>query len=385
LDPGVERAFVVLADQPWLPLAALEGLSQQPLDPGRPIVVPTYDRDGGRNPVLLERAAFALVATTSGNQGLGPWLADHPDVVREVAIPGVAVNPDVDTPADLRVLAERAWADQVAANADQVERIREVPDGADFYAPVTSLFRADPRRTDEPALEALLGLVEPADVWLDIGAGAGRYALPIAVALAPSGGSVVALDPSASMLRILRETAQAHGIDNVQAVHGRWPLADAPGSPTFQADVALIAHVGYDIAAIGPFLDSMEASARRQCIALLMERQPAAVADVFWPPVHGQPRERLPALPEFVDLLRARGRTPEVRWFEREVRLFGSSDELEGFVRRQLWIAPGSQADARFRAAFERLVEIDPDGRVGPRDQRPIPLGIVSWLPPERR
>ena len=68
---------------------------------------------------------------------------------------------------------EAAWAERVRANRDQVDQIREVPDH-DFYAPVSSLFVADPRRTGEEALEALLTLIEPGDRWLDIGAGAGR-------------------------------------------------------------------------------------------------------------------------------------------------------------------------------------------------------------------
>jgi cyclopropane fatty-acyl-phospholipid synthase-like methyltransferase len=70
------------------------------------------------------------------------------------------------------------WAARVRANRDQAERFREQTEGADFYAPVASAFRADPRRTDEPALEMLLGLVRPGDTWLDIGSGAGRYAMP---------------------------------------------------------------------------------------------------------------------------------------------------------------------------------------------------------------
>ena len=100
----------------------------------------------------------------------------------------VAANPDIDTRADLVALLEASWAARVRANAEQVDRFREVPDGTDFYAPVTGLFRADPTRTDEPALDALLRLVRPGERWLDIGAGAGRYALPLARALAPSGG-----------------------------------------------------------------------------------------------------------------------------------------------------------------------------------------------------
>ena len=67
---------------------------------------------------------------------------------------------------------EDAWAERVRANREQVDQVREVPD-RDFYAPVSSLFVADPRRTGEEALDALIDLAEPEDRWLDIGAGRG--------------------------------------------------------------------------------------------------------------------------------------------------------------------------------------------------------------------
>ena len=108
------------------------------------------------------------------------------------------------------------------------------------------------------------------------------------------------------MLDGLREIAAEHGIENVRPVEARWP---PPDPSTFAADVALIAHVGYDIEAIGPFLDAMESVAGRLCVAMLMERQPSSIADVCWPPVHGEARVPLPALPEFIELLaRARPR-----------------------------------------------------------------------------
>jgi hypothetical protein len=125
----------------------------------------------------------------------------------------------------------------------------------------------------------------------------------------------------------------------------------------------------------------MEASARRRCVAVLMERQPASVADPCWPPVHGEARVALPALPEFVELLEAMGRTVSVERLEREPRRFESREELEGFLRRQLWTRPGSAADRRFQAALDDLVEVDADGRVGLVDQRPMPIGIVTWSP----
>ncbi len=284
----------------------------------------------------------------------------------------------MDTRDDLVRLLEVAWAERVRANNAQVDRFREVPDATDFYAPVSSLFHADPTRTDEPALASLLRLVLPGETWLDIGAGAGRYALPIALALAPSGGAVVAVDPSAGMLDGLRSIAAEYAIDNVRVVEGRWPAVAPDAGP---ADVALIAHVSYDIAAIGPFVTAMEMAARRLCVAVLMERQPSSIADVCWPPVWGEARVPLPALPEFVELLRARGREPSIERLEREPRRFASRGELEGFLRRQLWVEPGGAADRRFLDALEPLLVIDAEGRAGLVDQRPLPIGIVTWDP----
>ena len=55
---------------------------------GRPFVVPVYADERGRNPVLLRRPAFGLVAEATGDRGLGPVLAAHPDLVAEVAVDG---------------------------------------------------------------------------------------------------------------------------------------------------------------------------------------------------------------------------------------------------------------------------------------------------------
>jgi SAM-dependent methyltransferase len=230
-------------------------------------------------------------------------------------------------------------------------------------------------------LDALLRLVRPGETWLDIGAGAGRYALPIALALAPSGGRVIALDASPGMLDALMELQSEHGVTDVEVIETRWPPADGGSLDRFAADVALIAHVGYDIEAIGPFVRSMEAVARRLCVAVLMERQPSSVADACWPPVHGEERVPLPALPEFVELLRARGHDPTVEMLSREPRRFASRDELAGFLRRQLWIEPRGAGEKRFQDALDALIVEDAEGGVGLRTQEPLPIGIVTWDP----
>jgi SAM-dependent methyltransferase len=271
---------------------------------------------------------------------------------------------------------EAAWAERVRANREQVDLVREVPDH-DFYAPVSSLFVADPRRTGEEALEALLALIEPGDRWLDIGAGAGRYALPLAIEVA----EVIAVEPSASMRNALRTGKAEHGLANIRIVAGVWPEAlDGLGDPPV-ADVAFIAHVGYDIEDIGPFVDAMDRAASRLCVAMLTDRSPASVADPFWPIVHGMERVPLPALPELAELLRARGRSTEIQRVERAPRTFDSFDGLATFLRRQLWIAPDGEKEQRFRAALSEMArERDDDGWT--LATPPVgSIGILTWSP----
>jgi SAM-dependent methyltransferase len=271
---------------------------------------------------------------------------------------------------------EAAWGERVRANREQVDRIREEPD-RDFYAPVSSLFVADPRRTGEEALDALLELAKPDDRWLDIGAGAGRYALPLATRVA----EVIAIEPSASMRNALRTGKEEHGQTNLRIVAGAWPAAlEGLGEPPV-ADIALIAHVGYDVEEIGPFIDAMERAASRLCVAMLTDQSPASVADPFWPIVHGMDRVPLPALPELVELLRARGRDTEIRRVERAPRTFDSFDGLATFVRRQLWIAEGGEKDQRFRAALVGMAkERDDDGWT--LASPPVgSIGILTWVP----
>jgi CTP:molybdopterin cytidylyltransferase MocA/ubiquinone/menaquinone biosynthesis C-methylase UbiE len=375
----LDAVVVALGDQPLVRPDVIAALVAAPLDATRPIVAPRYAGSTARNPLRLERDAEPLVAAATGDRGLGPFLDDRPELVRWLDVDGD--NPDVDTPADLARVAELAWADRVRRNRDQVDRFREEPDGKDFYASVSSIFRDDPDRQGDPVLEALRAHARPGDTWLDIGAGAGRYALPLARTVR----EVVALDPSPGMLDGLQAAMAEHGIDNVRVVPGRWPQALADNGSLADltpVDVALIAHVGYDVESIGPFLEAMERVASRECLAVLMERSPALIAEPFWPPLHGEPRIALPGLPAFVDLLRARGRNPEVTMLESSRRSWASRDEIEAYVRRQTWVAPGTAKDRRMQELIDDWLVTNDDGSVGLSVAEPLRVGLVAWRPP---
>jgi SAM-dependent methyltransferase len=267
-----------------------------------------------------------------------------------------------------REAALAAWAARVRANREQVELVREAS-AADFYAPVAGMFRADPRRTDEPTLETLRSLIEPTDTVLDIGAGGGRYALPLALLA----HEVIALEPSQGMRRVLQEGMAEYGIGNIQALDVRWPSQTLE----LQADVALMSHIGYDIEEIGPFLDAMEAASRRVCVAVLLSQPPPTEADRLWPMVHGVERATLPSLPEFLSLLLARGKLFEVHLVERSPQTYTETNQVLTWLRQQLWTAPGSEKDQKLeRVARERLQERD--GRYA-LSWDPVSIGVVTW------
>jgi hypothetical protein len=111
-----------------------------------------------------------------------------------------------------------------------------------------------------------------------------------------------------------------------------------------------------------------------------MERSPAVSAEPFWPPVHGEARVALPALPAFVDLLAARGRRPAVEVVEASRRRWATRDELERYVRRQTWVAPGSAKDQRMRELLDGWLSTTDDG-IELSVAEPLKVGVVAWEP----
>ena len=268
-----------------------------------------------------------------------------------------------------------AWAARVRANREQAARVREVPDGGDFYAPVAGMFVDDPRRSNDRTLDRLLEIARPGETWLDIGAGAGRYALPLAIRV----GEVIALDPSAGMLDALRGAMDRHGIGNVRLVHARWPMETGAATP--RADVTLIAHLGHDVEGIAAFIDALEAAAGRLCVAVMTERAPSASVGPFWEAVHGEEHVELPGLGEFLAILEADGRAPAVAFAPRPPRVFASRGALLAWLRNQLFVAPGSAADGRLRAEMDRRAVVAGDGSFRLGTVVEGRTGIATWEP----
>ncbi|WP_433246762.1 class I SAM-dependent methyltransferase [Streptosporangium sp. CA-135522] len=134
---------------------------------------------------------------------------------------------------------------------------------------------------------------------LDVGAGTGAASLP----LAGSMGELIAVDSSAGMLAELRSRADALGVP-VRTVEGRWPdvAAETPA-----ADVAVAAHVVYNVPDLAAFLTELSRHARRRVVLELTEHHPMSWLSPLWAHFHGLIRPERPTAHDVIAVAEALG------------------------------------------------------------------------------
>jgi SAM-dependent methyltransferase len=224
----------------------------------------------------------------------------------------------------------------------------------------------------DPFVRTLREALRPADTLLDVGAGAGRYCLPLAEAVA----RVTAVEPSAGMRARLAAEAAARGLHNVDIVASDWEAAAVEPH-----DVAFVANVLYFVPDAVPFLWKLDHSARRACFILHRVEERTAPLVPLWREIWGQEQPPQPAFLELYNLLFSIGIRPNARLVPRTFTArYDNLDQAVDEARENLAIAPGDHThDARIRA-FLAEVLVEHDGRLGfPHDAQ---LAIISWEKP---
>jgi SAM-dependent methyltransferase len=222
---------------------------------------------------------------------------------------------------------------------------------------------------DDPLFLRLRAVVRPEDTVLDVGAGAGRYALPLA-ALARR---VVAVEPSPAMRRHLEARIAGEGADNVAIVAAPWPEAE-----TGDADVTLCAHVVYGVREIAPFLRELDRRTRRVCLVAIRADQHPGLHELSRA-LFGEERVRQPALLDLYNALAEVGIIADVQIPPASGGFrFADHEAAAAHYRDRLRIPPASPTEARLRAILaERLVR-EADGRWRWPGRLPR-NAIVSW------
>jgi len=148
------------------------------------------------------------------------------------------------------------------------------------------------------ALARAAEALRPRGSLLDVGAGTGRYTLP----LARVAGRVTAVEPSAAMRSYLEASATERGLDNVTVVPEPWESARVEPH-----DVALVSHVLYPIADVVPFIRKVDAVSRLACVLVIRIEQLGAGIESLWTEVWGSARPPEPTFLDLFNLLYAMG------------------------------------------------------------------------------
>jgi 2-polyprenyl-3-methyl-5-hydroxy-6-metoxy-1,4-benzoquinol methylase len=267
----------------------------------------------------------------------------------------------------------RHWHDLVRAREEQWERLGIARPKGDYWTRRAPSFARFSRgvRSDDPVVERVLEQMPARDGRvLDVGAGAGRYAVP----LAEAGARVLALEPNAAMVEMLEREARGRDV-GVTVEQGEWPAAE---SRVGSADVVLCAHVVYPIAHVVPFIRALDRTAR--CAVVMVARLgqvDEALAHVF-EAVHGEPRVPMPNLPDLYNLLLQMGIPASVTLHPFETRWnFADADAAVADAGSRLGLVAGSAAWERMETAVRaRLVPRGDEVSLSPKQAY---QGVVWW------
>ena len=267
---------------------------------------------------------------------------------------------------DRMVLEEMAQAERVRSTAGRP---------ADFWQALAGRFRVSADARPDPAVDALAVLVGPGDRVIDVGAGGGRHAIP----LARRCREVIAVEPSPAMRAVLAEELSRQGVSNVRMVAATWEEARVEPAP-----LVFAAHVTYGVRPIEPFLRKLDATATRHAALVVMRDPPQSPIASFWQAVHGEARLRLPCRDELLAALAELAIVPDTTGLGPVLPVaLGTREEAIDLLRFRLLTGPGTPADARLLAVLDQLTE-ERDGLLYPRAPA-NEAWLLRWTPSRPR
>lgn len=238
------------------------------------------------------------------------------------------------------------------------------------YAPG---YRFDPRREPEPQLAATLELLEPDDEIIEVGGGAGRIGLPLAL----RARSLLNVEPSAGMREQFEICVAEHGIANAGVRAETWP----PAEP-LEADLVVSADVTYFVAEIEPFLLAMDRAARRRAALLTWTVPPPNVNAALFRQALGVEEAPAPSFRELLPILWDAGIIPDIRlldeWFTWPEQLPTDEQSAIEFALEELEPRDEQRAREQIAAVLDDLYEQGGEAW-RPRWRTPSQAMLISW------
>ncbi|NJN18922.1 MAG: class I SAM-dependent methyltransferase [Oscillochloris sp.] len=260
------------------------------------------------------------------------------------------------------------WQQMHDAEGAQSEAVLAagVDSAPDRWAGQAGRYAAATGRVAQPDafMQFVLPHLRPDDRVLDIGAGAGRHAGFLAGHVA----QVIAVERSPAMRMQLERRIAEQQIPNIAVVAADWPAAAVA-----EIDIAICSHVIYGVRTIVPFLQHMDAVARRACFISAGFRQPSYGLNRFWQHIYGEARLPLPGAMECLNVLDQLGIRAQLNHIPASYYSFADETEALADIRWRLRLSQSPQHDAAILAAIADILVRDAAGRLARPISRPTP------------
>src|SRR5512145_2892947 len=228
-----------------------------------------------------------------------------------------------------------------AVNAQRLRIHGHQPQEDRFGGPEAQRFRCDPHRSLDANLQVIVSYVQPDDVLIDVGGGAGRVGLPLALRCR----QVINVDASPGMLAEFAACAAEAGITNARAILSDWlTAADIAG------DVSLASSVTYFVRDIVPFIAKMVAASRRRVIITLWSVPTPNQNAPLFRLVYGEEPAPVPGHRELLPVLWEMGVLPDAPRLPGaplQVKIPQTHQEAVLWALQGRWLRPDDQARAR--------------------------------------
>jgi len=190
----------------------------------------------------------------------------------------------------------------VRARQEQQRRLSKLFDES-YWERYAHTYRFDPTRSPERSLRELIRRLEWEDEIVEIGGGAGRMGLPLAL----RAGSLRNIEPSAAMREQFRLSVREHDISNAEAIASAWPMREP-----ISADVVLTVDVTYFIDDVEPFIRAMHETARRRVMILTWTVPPPNVSSSLFRIAFDEDERPSPGFKELLPVIWDLGIAPDV-------------------------------------------------------------------------
>ncbi len=250
--------------------------------------------------------------------------------------------------------------------------------GESHWSKWARTYRFNPQREPEPQLNAALRYVESDDELIEIGGGAGRIGLPLALRAT----SLLNVEPSAAMRAQFSIAVAEHGIANAAVLDAAWPMSES-----VTADVVLTADVTYFIDDIEPFIRAMDAAARRCVLILTWTVPPTNLNASLFQIAYGEAESPASGFQHLLAVIRELGIAPDTQVIDESFswpeRLPRSEEQAIQFALDELGAPDHSNAAANIEARLDELFERSGiEGDIFTPTWRASAQGmLISWHP----